>query len=388
MTVATNSNRADFTITSGTTSYPYTFRVFDEADFVIDILSPAGVASRLVLGTDYTVTGAGDYNGGSIVVSGPWAAAHDGYTMVARRVLDLVQETSIRNQGKFYPEIHEDVFDRLAMQDQQLAELVARSTRYPDADPVAGAVLPNIIQRSGRVLAFSESTGEPIAGPLISSVDTVSGAAAAIDTVAGSIANVNTVAGNIAGVNAVAAIDSDVSAVAAIDSDVTAVAGIATDVTIVADNVEDVSNFAGVYYGPSATDPLTRRDGTPLQQGDMYFNTNSGAMRVYGSGWDDVARGVSTPYDYFSGDGSQTDFTLSGIPGSLGSVEAYISGVRQYPGTDYMVMGATLSFVAAPPLGANNVFVRWISTQAINVPADQSVTSAKLAPIIDLGFIV
>ncbi len=35
------------------------------------------------------------------------------------RVLDVVQDTDLRNQGKFFPEVHEDAFDYLTMLIQQ-----------------------------------------------------------------------------------------------------------------------------------------------------------------------------------------------------------------------------------------------------------------------------
>jgi hypothetical protein len=45
--------------------------------------------------------------------------------------VDLTQPTSIRNQGAFFPEIHETVFDRLTMIDQQQQEQLDRSLHIP-----------------------------------------------------------------------------------------------------------------------------------------------------------------------------------------------------------------------------------------------------------------
>jgi hypothetical protein len=58
----------------------------------------------------------------------------------------------------------------------------------------------------------------------------------------------------------------------------------------VATNVADVTNFADVYVGPSATDPTTRTDSSALQAGDLYFNTATDQMKVYdGATWQPVA---------------------------------------------------------------------------------------------------
>ena len=142
--------------------------------------------------------------------------------------------------------------------------------------------------------------------------------------------------------------------------------------------------FDDRYLGAKTSDPTTDNDGNALLTGALYWNTNSSTMRVYsGTAWNDVSQGTSTPTQLFSGTGSQTAFTLSGTPGSLGSLEVFISGVRQVPTTNYSVSGTTLTFVTAPPAGTNNIFVRWISTQPINVPADGSVTQAKLDAAFD-----
>jgi hypothetical protein len=136
-----------------------------------------------------------------------------------------------------------------------------------------------------------------------------------------------------------------------------------------------------IYLGAKTSDPATRNDGTALQAGDLYFSTTLSAMRVYnGAAWGDVTSGTSFPYQLFSGTGSQTAFTLSSAPGSLGSIEVFVAGVRQRTGTDFTWSGGTtLTFTTAPAAATNNIFVRWLTTQPINVPADGSVTAVKMA---------
>lgn len=103
-----------------------------------------------------------------------------------------------------------------------------------------------------------------------------------------------TVFNNLGDITAVANIDSDVTAVAGITANVTSVAGIAADVSIVATNVADVTNFADVYYGPSATAPTLRQDGSALQAGDLYFNTVSDLINVWdGAQWQAAVASLS-----------------------------------------------------------------------------------------------
>ena len=60
----------------------------------------------------------------------------------------------------------------------------------------------------------------------------------------------------------------------------------------------------------------------------------------------------------YSGDNSNTTFTLSQSVGNVNEIEVYVGNVRQDPFSAYSVTGGTtLSFTAAPPLGTNNVYV-------------------------------
>lgn len=93
-------------------------------------------------------------------------------------------------------------------------------------------------------------------------------------------------------------------------------------------------------------------------------------------GWNSVATGlqnvdVSTiatqvaygtaRYDLFSGTGSQTAFTLTANPGAIANLDVSISGVTQRHGIDFTwTTGTTLTFTSAPPVGVNNVLVRYM----------------------------
>jgi len=129
-----------------------------------------------------------------------------------------------------------------------------------------------------------------------SDIDTVSTNITSINTVSTNISDVSTVSGINTEVQTVSGIDSDVSNVSSISSDVTKISGISTDVSTVsgissdvstvASNVTDVTNFADVYIGPATSDPTARSDGSGLQTGDLYFNTNDGFLKVYdGTQW-------------------------------------------------------------------------------------------------------
>ncbi|ALD78835.1 Phage tail fibers [Citrobacter portucalensis] len=194
MTVSTEVDHNDYIGNGVTTSFPYTFRIFKKSDLVVQVADLSENLTELTLDTDYTVTGAGGYTGGNVVLSSPLA---NGYQISISRELPVTQETDLRNQGKFFAEVHEDAFDKLTMLIQQVRSWLSLALRKPSfvanyydakgnkisnvADPVNGQdvvnknyfgkslrvpessinELPIIELRKNKILAFNES-GNPM----------------------------------------------------------------------------------------------------------------------------------------------------------------------------------------------------------------------------------
>ncbi len=128
MTVSTVVDHNDYTGNGVTTSFPYTFRIFKKTDLTVSVIDLSENITVLVLDTDYTVTNAGGYNGGSVVLTTPLA---NGWQISIARELDPTQETDLRNQGKFFAEVHEDAFDKLTMLIQQVGSMFRLALRKP-----------------------------------------------------------------------------------------------------------------------------------------------------------------------------------------------------------------------------------------------------------------
>lgn len=128
MTVSTEVDHNDYTGNGVTTAFPYTFRVFKKSDLVVTVLDLSQNMTTLILDTDYTVSGAGGYTGGNVTLTSPLAS---GWQISIARQLPVTQETDLRNQGKFFAEVHEDVFDRLTMLLQQAFSSFRLSLRKP-----------------------------------------------------------------------------------------------------------------------------------------------------------------------------------------------------------------------------------------------------------------
>ncbi len=115
-------------------------------------------------------------------------------------------------------------------------------------------------------------------------------------------------------------------------------------ITNVTNNVEEITQYQGAH----ATDPVARNDGTPLQTGDLYFNTVVNELKVWtGTVWVPAVPGTVS-VENFTGTGAQTAFNLASAPVAENNTQIYIDGVYQQKDT-YTLSGATINFSTAPP---------------------------------------
>ena len=159
MTVQTNTNVATFNGNGVTQIFPIAFKFNNDADLVVLLVDDdTGVSSLLTLNSDYTVSGEGDEEGGLInVVVAPAA----GQRLKVSRIVDILQLLDLRNQGKFFAEVHEDALDLLTMIAQQHQSEIASSIRVAASDPEPSR-LPPVASRANMLMAF-DSLGNPIA---------------------------------------------------------------------------------------------------------------------------------------------------------------------------------------------------------------------------------
>lgn len=104
----------------------------------------SGVATELVAGSDYEVTGIGVAESTVTLTDAPAT----GVTLVLLRTVPLTQESRFTGQGAFFPEIHEEAFDLAVMRAQQIQDQLDRTLRLSELsdleteldDPVPGSV--------------------------------------------------------------------------------------------------------------------------------------------------------------------------------------------------------------------------------------------------------
>ncbi len=128
MTVSTELSHEEYTGNGVTTDFDFRFRIFEAKHLVVSVATPDGTERILTNGTDYTLRGVGSYRGGKVILKMPLAT---GWKIGIARDLPVVQETDLRNQGKFFAEVHEDAFDYLTMLIQKSLGYLSLCLRKP-----------------------------------------------------------------------------------------------------------------------------------------------------------------------------------------------------------------------------------------------------------------
>ena len=176
-----------------------------------------------------------------------------------------------------------------------------------------------------------------------SDVSTVASNNANVSTVAGISSDVTTVAGVSSAVSTVASNNANVSTVGTNISNVNSVAGSIASINTAATNLTSINSFANTYLGASATPPTQDPDGSSLDLGDLYFDTASDTMKVYGSaGWTAAGssvNGTASRFKYTATSGQTTFTGLDDNSATLaydaGFLDVYLNGIRLVNGTDF-----------------------------------------------------
>lgn len=131
MTVSNTTSVVQYNGNGVTVAWPTGFRFFKNTDLVVTKRSASGTTTLLTLNTDYSVSGANALGGGTVTTTNALLGGSNPELLTIARVLTVQQLTDLRNQGNYFAEIHEDVFDYLTMLIQQTGESDSRALRHP-----------------------------------------------------------------------------------------------------------------------------------------------------------------------------------------------------------------------------------------------------------------
>ena len=135
MTITTYDRRLEYPGNDVATVFdgPRAFSTDDLSAYLTD--DETEEVTNLELGVDYEVDGLRLAN----TVFTLTGAVPTGKTLTLLRTLTYTNATRFTNQGAFFAALHEDEFDRTAMRDQQLADLIGLLTERVDDIIVTGA---------------------------------------------------------------------------------------------------------------------------------------------------------------------------------------------------------------------------------------------------------
>lgn len=165
MTISTTVTSVQYLRNGTTTQWGWPNKIFSAADLVVNDLdtSVPPIATLLGLGTDYTVSNVDVDTGAIVTTTLPGIAGH---TLDVRSNIAQNQLTSIKNQGSYLPELHEEFFDRITREVQDLTrKTYAFGIHGPDNEVPPWPALPAASQRANLYLGFS-ATGQPQATPV------------------------------------------------------------------------------------------------------------------------------------------------------------------------------------------------------------------------------
>ena len=159
MTISSTTVRNSYSGDGSTTTFSYTFKIFQDSDIQVIIRSANGTETTKTITTHYTVTGAGNSGGGSVIfTSGNIPTSTQ--TVVLRRNIPQTQSIDYIANDPFPAESHEEGLDRATMAIQQLQEEVTRSLKLSKTNTMTSTEFTvGASDRANKILAF-DTNGE------------------------------------------------------------------------------------------------------------------------------------------------------------------------------------------------------------------------------------
>ena len=159
MTISSTTVKNSYSGNGTLTTFNYTFKIFADSDLQVIIRDATATETVKTLTTHYTVTGAGNANGGTIVfTTGNTPSATE--TVVIRRAVPQTQAIDYIANDPFPAESHEEGLDRAMMAVQQLQEEVNRSIKLSKTNTMNNTEFTiGSTDRAGKIFGF-DSNGE------------------------------------------------------------------------------------------------------------------------------------------------------------------------------------------------------------------------------------
>lgn len=135
MTIPSYDNRRSFAGDGTTTVFAFPPPFTTNTDLVVAVKDASGNYTTKILGTDYTVTGAGNPAGGNVTVP---ASVASGSTLIVLRKVPPTQNMNLEDGGPQPSKTVNGAHDRRAMVEQYLLDMLTRSLTKGELDDGTG----------------------------------------------------------------------------------------------------------------------------------------------------------------------------------------------------------------------------------------------------------
>jgi len=427
MTISSTTVKNSYNGDNSTTTFNYTFKVFADSDLQVIIRSALGTETVKTLTTHYTVTGAGNANGGSVIFTAGNIPA-SGETVVIRRAVPQTQAIDYIANDPFPAESHEEGLDRAMMTLQQVQEELDRSIKISRTNTMTSTEFTvGAASRAGKILGFDDNgelvvsqelgtyAGDWTAGETYNARDIVkdtsnnniylcnTGHTASGTTPISSNADVAkwdllvdaysaTASATAAAASAAAALvsennsstsesnalshknDAETAKTAAELAETNAeTAQTAAEVAQAAAEAA-LDNFDDRFLGAKASDPTVDNDGDALTDGALYFNTTDNVMKVYDLGnttWRQIQLSTSDQANVNTVaadlDGSNTIGTVAGSIANVNSVAGNATNINTVAGISSDVTSVAGISAAVSAVNSNSTNINAVNANSTNI---------------------
>ena len=158
MTVSSTTKRNSYTGDGSTTTFAYSFKIFDDDDITVILRTTAtGTETVQTKTTHYSVTGVGNSSGGNVVFG---SAPTSAQTVVLLRQTAQTQATDYTPNDPFPAASHEDALDKLTLMTQDQQDELDRSIKLSRTNTMTSTEFTvGATDRANKILAF-DSSGE------------------------------------------------------------------------------------------------------------------------------------------------------------------------------------------------------------------------------------
>ena len=376
MTISTTIIKNSYSGNASQTVFPYTFKISADADIQVILRSALGTETVKAISTDYTVSGAGDANGGNVTMV---VAPASGETLVIRRATIQTQTIDLVENDPFSAETVEGGFDKSISLVQEIQEEADRAIKLSRTNTMASTEFTvDAVTRAGKILGFDSAgelvvsqelgsfrgnwttgttyaardivkdtsnnniylcnTGHTASGsqPISSNTDVAKwdllvdaySATASATAAASSASAASTSETNAATSATTATTQAGISTTQAGISTTQATASAAS--ATAAQNAQNAAeaaldNFDDRFLGAKASDPTVDNDGDALTDGALYFNTTDDVMKVY-----DLTNTTWRQIQLTTSDQANVNTVAADLSGSntIGTVATNIANVK------------------------------------------------------------